>query len=55
MEVSTSTNMETVLPGKPVQAVAHRYIDGFPEYSILLFRVGNNLGVSATATGSSLA
>jgi hypothetical protein len=54
MDVSTSTNMGTVLPGKTVEAVAHRNIDGFPEYSILLFGVGNNLGVSATATDSSL-
>jgi hypothetical protein len=55
LDGSASINKDLVLPGKAVEAVTHRYIDGFPEYSILLFGVGDNLGVSATATDSSLA
>ena len=55
LDKSASTNTAIVLPGKTVEAVAHRNIDGFPEYSILLFGVGDNLGVSATAADSSLA
>ena len=37
------------VPGESVEAIPHRYVDSFSEYSVLLFSIGDNLRIPATA------